>query len=549
VAFEGLLKPFVDERVLVDDGELLVVDKPPGLPVHGGGEGLDVVTRLGHWLAARGRDSYLGVHQRLDQDASGVLVFARTESANQLLAREIPSHSARRSYIAGVVLQSGRKLPDSGVFEHQLERDREGRMRVVPHGGQRAVTHYRVLEWAGERALVDVRLETGRTHQIRAQLAHAGMPLAGDRLYGGAPAPRLLLHARELELTELGQRFAAPVPRAFADFLRGSSLELGSADVLRRSLCDAGSRRWPLEADHSAFRLVNELGDGMPGVTVDRYGDFAVLAVSDDAARERAPEIAALLVELGARGVYVKIRARADLRRADRAALAPEQPSAGEAAPPEIEVRERELLLSVRLADGLSTGLFVDQRDNRRRLFAEARGKRVLNLFSYTCSFSVAAALGGATSTVSIDLSSRALERGRENFAKNGITPGPQHRLFREEAKGWLGRARRRGEAYDLVVLDPPTFASGEGKKSFRSVRDYAEVARDALCLLAPSGALLAVTNHRGTGQEDLRRIVRRAAGLAKRRITQLKDLPSPLDCPPVQGEPHPSRSVLVRVA
>jgi 23S rRNA (cytosine1962-C5)-methyltransferase len=121
--------------------------------------------------------------------------------------------------------------------------------------------------------------------------------------------------------------------------------------------------------------------------------------------------------------------------------------------------------------------------------------------------------------------------------------------LFREEVRAWLVRARRRGEKYDLIVLDPPTFASTEGKNSFRSVKDYAEVARDALCLLAPSGALLAVTNHRGTNQDELRRILRRAAGLANRRVTQLKDLASPLDCPKAYGEPHPSRSVLVRVA
>jgi 23S rRNA (cytosine1962-C5)-methyltransferase len=548
VAFEGLLKPFVEERVLVDDGELLVVDKPAGLPVHGGGEGSDVVTRLGEWLARKGRDRYLGVHQRLDQDASGVLAFACTEAANRLLAREIPSHSARRSYVAGVTLKKTLDA-ESGVLEHHLEKDREGRMRVVPRGGKFAVAHYRVLERSGERALVAVRLETGRTHQIRAQLAHAGMPIAGDGSYGGERAARLLLHAHELELTERSQRFRAPVPAVFAHFLSKREPELADRDELRSSLLDAGCRRWPLASEHSVFRLVNELGDGLPGVTVDRYGDFAVLAVSTGAARDRAPEIAALLVELGARGVYLKIRARADLRHADRAALAPDQPIAGVAAPPEIEVTEGELRLGVSLADGLSTGLFVDQRDNRRRLRDEARGKRVLNLFSYTCSFSVAAALGGAKSTVSIDLSTRALERGRENFARNGVAPGPEHRLFREEARAWLVRARRRGEQYDLIVLDPPTFASAGGKNSFRSVKDYGEIARDALCLLAPSGTLLAVTNHKATSQEELRRILRRAAGLANRRVTQLKDLAPPVDCPKVYGEPHPSRSVLMRVA
>jgi 23S rRNA (cytosine1962-C5)-methyltransferase len=539
--------PFVGERILCDDDELLVVDKPPGLPVHGGGEALDLVTRLGAWLEASGRDRYLGVHQRLDQDASGVIAFTRNPAGNQAFARALAGDGVQRRYLAAVSLRD-RRGAESGVLEDRLEPNRDGGMRVVTRGGKQALTRFRVLERAADRALLDVRIETGRTHQIRVQLAHAGMPIAGDPLYGGTRAPRLLLHARELELSELGKRFSALAPRPFAEFLRGGESELASGSELRRALLDAGARRWPLAASHDAFRLVNELGDGLPGVSVDRYGDFAVLAAATDAAQERAPELAALLIELGARGVYLKRRTRADLRKVDRGALAPELPLAGAAAEPELEVHEGELRLGVRLADGLSTGLFVDQRDNRLRVLEAARDKRVLNLFSYTCSFSVAAALGGAKSTTSIDLSARALERGRENFAKNGLAPGARHRLIREDAASFIVRARRRGENFDLVVLDPPTFASTGKKSTFRAARDYAALARDALGVVAPAGVLLAVTNHRGTDQHALRRILRGAAEAAGRRVSQLKDLAPPLDCPPLFGEPHPSRSVLVRL-
>ena len=550
---ERLLRPFVDERVIFADDRLLVVDKPCGVPVHGGARERpdDLVTRLARFLEARGEQAYLGVHQRLDQEASGVLAFTRSRELNAAIAREIEARTARRRYVACVALPArgaASALSERGVLEHRIERGAGDRMRAVRTGGKVAVSEYRVLERAGARALLELSLVTGRTHQLRVQLAELGTPIAGDGLYGGPRAPRLLLHARELELASLGSRFAAPVPRVFCEWLRQAGAGLGDAEDLRRALLDAGSRRFSLLGHTDAFRLVNELGDQLPGVVIDAYGEFAVLAVSSDEARARAPEIAELLVEHGVRGVYLKVRVRGDLRRADAVALAPPQPIAGERAPDPLEVREGELRFGVSLGDGMSTGLFADQRENRDRIRGLARGKRVLNLFSYTCAFSVAAAHAGAAATVSVDLSSNALRRGRENLERNALS-AERHRLLRADAVDWLARARRQRSKYDLIVLDPPTFATTGKKSTFRAEQAYQFLARDALSLLSPSGKLLAVTNHRGTSQAELRKILRQAAAETKVRITQLKDLPAVLDCPAVLGEPSPSRSVLVTVA
>lgn len=524
-----------------------MVDKPPGLVVHGGDAALagDLVTRLGAWLAERGKDAYLGVHQRLDKDASGVLMFVRDRALNPAVAREMEAHDAERVYVAAVT-DGG--LPDAGTLEHRIATDDSGRSRVVDRGGKPCSARYRVIERCAGRALVELRPKTGRTHQLRVQLAAARSPIAGDRLYGGARASRLMLHARELELAALGRRFSAAVPPVFARFLRGEPDALGDAAELHSAVVDALCRRWPLASQASAFRLFNDVGDGLPGAAGDRFGDFVVLELAGEEALARRTELCALLVELGAAGVYVKVRARGDVRRADAATLAPSVPDAGRAAPAELEVHEGPLRFRVWPGDGLSTGLFVDQRDNRERVRALSGGARVLNLFSYTCSFSVAAAVGGAAATTSVDLSARALERGGENLALNGVS-GEQHRLLRADVVEWLARAGRRGERFDLIVLDPPSFGGRGSKRTFSVARDYPTVAASALSLLAPGGRLLAVTNHRKTSLAGLRRMLHTAAATAKRDVAQIKDLPSGLDCPDHPDGPSPSKSVLVTLA
>jgi 23S rRNA (cytosine1962-C5)-methyltransferase len=542
VGFEPLLRLWPDERVIASDDTFLVVDKPPGIPVHGGDEfELDVVTRLAQRLREAGADPYLGVHQRLDKPASGVLAFTRSTAVNAAVARQLEAHAARRVYVAVV---TGARLGDRGLLEHRLSATKGGATRVVSHGGQLSRSRYEVVERVAHRALVRLYPETGRTHQLRVQLATAGAPISGDTLYGGEPAPRLMLHAAELELAT--RPFAAAAPAEFAEWLHGREPVLDLAR-LSRALRDAGARRAPLLGRTEAFRLVNDAGDALPGIAVDAYGAWAVLSVTSAAAAAAAPKLAALLIEGGARGVYLKHRVRADLRHQDVHTVAPTEPIAGEPAPDELVVCEGEASYRVALADGLSTGLFVDQRDNRLRVLNAARGKRVLNLFSYTCSFSVAAARGGAAQVVSVDSAARALERGRDNFALNGFEPS-QHRFYREDALDWLPRAARRGERFDLIVLDPPSFGTRGKRGTFSVAEHYGLLVEQTLGLLAPGGRLLAVTNHRKTPPALLRRIVRDAAGRAQRGVVQLKDVAPQLDCPDLLGDPFPSKSVWLTV-
>jgi len=548
MAFERLFPAFRTQRILHDQGGLLLVDKPPGIVVHGGDEqqASDLVSRLKRVFRARGQGDYLGVHQRLDLGTSGVLAFTREPALNAVVAEQMEAHSVERVYVAVVSVRSAQALRDSGTIEQRLETVK-GRTRVVKSGGQRALTRYQVLQRVRDRALLELRPETGRTHQLRVHLSHLGAPILGDTAYGGVAAERLFLHARDLVLTTPQVRCSAPVPGAFDDALHARVPGLGSAPRLREALADAGCLREPLLEQGDTFRVVNDLGDGLPGVCVDRYGDFAVLSLASDEASDRAQEIADLLGEFGARGVYLKQRARADLRREAHAELAPKAPIAGEAQPVPLVVHEGAAKFGVTLDDGLSCGLFLDQRDNRARVAALCGGRKVLNLFSYTCSFSVYAALASAERVTSVDLSGHALARGRENFSLNGLDPAA-HAFVQTDALDWLTRAAKRGERFGVVILDPPSFSTSGKGKTFRVADGYQGALERVLAVLEPDGRILAVTNHRKTSVLAFRKIAHDAARAAGREISQLKDLPSPLDCPPGPSGPFPAKAVLISV-
>jgi len=554
--------PFVRPGwIVADDGHLLVVDKPVGVSSQAADPERpdDIVTRLRAHLEQEGRDGYLGVHQRLDRDTSGVLVYARRKEDNAKLAAQFEGRKVEKTYLACVAgWPRGR---DRVTLRDTLVADRGGAMRVARSrepSGKPAVTHVKVRGQKGDRALLELQLETGRTHQARVQLAHAGAPIAGDPMYGGAAAPRLMLHAAAIALvhpaTGRRVRFEAPVPPEFHAWLERGDPGVriyDDAQALARALGRALERRWGLgrsergQASHAttAFRLVNEQGDGLPRLAVDVYDAWLVAQLYDDAtapggegngetwSEARRTRVLDALHALGFDGVYLKVRPKqanvlVDTRREE---LAPASAVRGTSAPAQVPIVEEGMLLLVRLGDGLSTGLFLDQRHNRRRVREMAAGKSLANLFAYTCGFTVAAAIGGAKRTVSVDASAAALERGRENLAYAGLLEGREHAFAAADAASWLARAARKGERFDLVVLDPPSYSSTR-KGRFVADRDYAELAAAAMAVVAPGGTLLACTNHRGISPPRFRRILFDAARAAKRDVTQMRDMPEPPD-------------------
>ena len=208
-------------KIVHEDAELIVIDKPSGLVVHPGAGVPDrtLLNALLHHAPALAGVPRAGIVHRLDKDTSGLLVVAKTVAAQVSLARQLAERSMRRVYLA--VVQGD--PPASGVIDAPVGRDVRARVRMaVTHRGKPARTAYRVLERYGRAALVECRLETGRTHQIRVHFQHIRHPLVGDVVYRrgtrhGLAFPRQALHAAELSLIHPGthQRmtWTSPLPR------------------------------------------------------------------------------------------------------------------------------------------------------------------------------------------------------------------------------------------------------------------------------------------------------------------------------------------------
>jgi 23S rRNA (cytosine1962-C5)-methyltransferase len=532
------------ERLIYQDAHVVVVDKPRGLPVHGGNAEIrDVVTRVAAYLREQGESDYLSVHSRLDKEVSGLLVLGHAPEDNAKVAKEFEAHRVTRRYLA-VVRDNG--LPRRFEMRDLLRPHESGPTEVVKSGGVEAVTTGTVRARERGRALVELLPRTGRRHQLRVQLASRGAPICGDPWYGGDAATRLLLHAFQVDSTVLGWQFESKIPEEFEDF--GYSFTLGTSERLKRAIRDAAWLRESLFPLTETLRLVNAEGDGLPGLTVDAYGEYAVVELFNDEAVARRTEIVDAVTRIGATAVYVKCRLRRDLRHEDVEQLAPATPDVGPAATNPMLVQEQGIPVEVELGDGWDTGIYLDQRENRRRVFAAAVGRSVLNLFAYTGMFSVAAALGGASRTTTVDLSGRALDRARRNFALSGIDTDERHRFVRADAVDWLARACRRGERYGLIVLDPPSFSTLGKGRVFRLEDAWEGLLERTLSLLEPRGLMLLVSHERGSGPAVLRRRVQRAATRLGLSAPAVRDIAPAVDFPAPSAGPWPSFALWVEL-
>lgn len=247
-------------------------------------------------------------------------------------------------------------------------------------------------------------------------------------------------------------------------------------------LAKAAARRAPLRfAESDCYRLVDGAGDGFPNLLIDVFAGRWLLQTRD----QDLPAWASTLT--GPRSVYWK--------RLDQTNKEPPKHIAGEPIGEPFLATENGVKFQIDFAAGYSQGIFLDQRTNRQRVREMSRGKEVLNLFSYTCAFSVFAGAGGGRS-VSVDLSRPSLEWGKRNFEANGL-PLDGHEFIVGEAADWLRRFQKKGRKFDLIIIDPPTFSRDKKGKVFRVERDFGSLSGMAMSLLRGRGALLCTTNQR----------------------------------------------------
>ncbi len=527
--------------VLHEDDDLLVVNKPAGWNTHApsphAGEGIY------DWLRHREpRWASLSILHRLDKETSGVLVFGKGERANRSLTAQFTGRDVEKSYrlrvdrpprtgsgLARIEARTG------GGFRVTSWLDRLGeiqRSRPAGEAGREAVTDFESESDGWWRA----RPRTGRTHQIRVHAAVLGMPILGDVAYGGSPAERVWLHAETIG-------FDHPMSGEKVVYRAGLPGEAGVAATVAEAMLDP--------AETNAHRCVHGAGSGRPGLVVERLGEWILMQSEAEPGRDDVME---WMGRPGVLGVYHK-RWRRDVRGVSPGEGSPVLVG-GVAAPERFEIRENGVRYEVSLSEGYSYGLFLDQRDNRRRLlrghvaagfgWGGMGGGTLLNCFAYTGGFSVCAALAGATTTT-LDLSKKYLEWGRRNFGLNGLD-ATAHDWVYGDCFDWLRRFGKKGRRFRVVVLDPPTFSRSKESGEFRADRDYGRLVEGVAGLVEPGGVLLASSNAARWEPEGFLGAVRGGLGRAGRRVMAEHYVPQPPDFPVTREEPAYLKTVWMRL-
>jgi len=570
--------------LIFEDEHLLVVNKPAGLNTHSpspyAGEGLF------DWL--RHRESpwdRLAIIHRLDKETSGLIAFAKTPLANRQLTEQFTQRTVLKKYL----FLTDHDSPETAfTVKTSLVRAGEKYVARPPHAGAEiAETKFRKLgAWQAQKRsskqadflLFEAEPLTGRTHQIRVHAALKGFPVLGDTLYGGTAADRVYLHAAELTLQhpDRGQMtFHAPI-----DF------EADPRMMLRTALLDTDS--------NNAFRLIHGATDGWPGSYADLLGNFVIVESEQSPEGKQLEKLKQLMAARSVQGVYYK-KLRRRVGTATQAESSP-QLLLGQAAPGPFTIRENGLTFELSFKEGYSVGLFLDQRDNRRRLltghvaagwpliskggtlrtpppaslspsdgeragvrgrFSEnalslspsdgLRGLEVLNAFAYTCGFSVCAATAEARTT-SLDLSKKYLEWGRRNFALNGLDPAG-HDFIYGDVFDWFARLAKKHRSFHVILLDPPTFSRSKESGMFHAKKDYGKLVKAALPLLKPEGTLFLSTNAADWSAEDFLATIEHTIKATHRKVLHRHYVPQPPDFPISRAEPAYLKTVWLHVS
>lgn len=261
-----------------------------------------------------------------------------------------------------------------------------------------------------------------------------------------------------------------------------------------------------------AFRVVNSEGDGLPGLTVDKYADFLAVQISSlGMALRRAQIVAGLQKLLSPHGIFEKSSGVALLEEG----LPPSTKIlAGEEPPAALRIEENGLFFEVNIREGQKTGFFLDQRENRQWVARLSAGRQVLNGFGYTGAFSVYATQAGAASVITVDSSAAALALARQNFVVNGLAVNDEDFV----AADLFRYLRATARSFDFIILDPPAFAHRQ-KDVNNASRAYKDINLQALKVIAPGGLLLSCSCSQPVSPDLFQKILFAAATDAQRAV------------------------------
>ncbi|MGV3250542.1 class I SAM-dependent rRNA methyltransferase [Streptococcus suis] len=321
--------------------------------------------------------------------------------------------------------------------------------------------------------------------------------------------------------TYLGQAYLSKQNKGIGWLFSRSNQEL-TTDFFVKLFVDAKQKRQHFYQSEmtNAFRLFNQDGDNFGGMTVDLYDEYAVFSWYNTFIYSVKEMIVAAFQRVfpEVRGAYEKIRFKG--LTFESAHLY------GEEAPKYFTVLENGVHYQVFMNDGLMTGIFLDQHEVRGSLVdGLAAGKSLLNMFSYTAAFSIAAAMGGAGETTSVDLAKRSRELSKAHFKVNSLDLDNHHFVVMDVFE-YFKYAKRKGLTYDVIVLDPPSFARNK-KQTFSVAKDYHKLISQSLEILNTGGTIIASTNAANVSVEKFKRQIEKGFGVRKHRYEATYRLPA----------------------
>ena len=453
------------------------------------------------------------VFSRLDKGTSGVMVLAL---------------NARAAQRADDLQKSGDSTKEYVFLSHadSLKIRKEQSWTIASNvDGKSAKTDFTREGPAGKYFLYRAKISRGRLHQIRRHAKESKISILGDTEYQGQAFPRLCLHCKSTSWPEIPQTLVAPIPASMGslgDFQNDAGF-LASFD--RRLKFFTGVT--------DAFRCVHRGEMKALDCAIDFYaGYFCVWIYDENKATVEVcatlkPYLKKLTAVYGAIGTVIK----RSLKNPHSKGLVQEQTILGETPPPFFDVTEHGLKYQVTLTEGQHVGLFLDQRDNRKRVLQMAAGQRVANLFAYTSSFSVAAAAACCDVVFSVDVAQPCLDIGKINFEKNALFASNRGKFIKDDVRTWLKRQERKikeqGDVakFGVIICDPPTFSSTRDKGLFAVEKEWQALAQSCKNLLLPNGSAFFSTNHHEKSRDYYKKILQDT-------FKHVVDLPAPLDFP-----------------
>lgn len=491
----------------LDRNDIIYIDKPYGISTHSPDLGKLGIVEI--YQKELGFALYV-VH-RLDKTTSGALALAKTPEKAEELSELFKARKIQKKYW---FLTD--RHPDFEDKIHVSTIEKEGKaMRSLHSEAPNSETHFRRIKRSPFYELWEASPKTGRSHQIRLHAADLGMPLLGDTLYGGSAFPQLCLHSLEIQIPG-EEPWVCPPPRILErlGLLRDQELVklLGAIDARQRAYGFLAQPQAALRLSHteSEEMRLDLLGPVLWGLWYKEQ---------DPTAKElqRMECLAGIL-----RRPFI-------IRKMNNRGKDPTSKLTWYSDPPPQSpwiAEENGIKFEFYAERGLSSGLFLDQRHNRKWVLENTRSKKVLNLFSYTCGFSVVAAVGGASEITSVDVSADFLNWGKQNFSVNGLDPA-KYEFFKQDSLFFLDACIKRQRKFDFIICDPPTF--GRHKEGiFRFEKDWKSLLDKIARCLNPLGTLLFCHNYEGWDQDEFQE---RMAKLPGWKL--LPDVPRGLDYEP----------------